>query len=490
MLNLYSLNAATNAMKLAKQAGVRIDAEAESPIGLLNRATNQTSVYDSTITDEQFFQRLPDETALPKPALGTGEESVVIDNAQGGTVLSIDDHEPTLFELRKLAVQRCNGMLDFARNVIQPFVADVIKNNEIAAVTQVQEDWAIEPVALDSSVDEPIVQGLMAAVDSKTANGVIHDPYRINVPDALEAPVTGSRSFDELVARLLSELSLTPTQAVREMLEGSFEQPASDQAPSFVKRQVLRLLLTAYYVEKPWEDSGVTAMAWKAAFGKMHYVYIGWIAMFAEQVAERIQTGRLVYRYDTGEKKVFVCQEALDEYLEGGGAVEALLGAIYMLDEGDSTVRVNKTALMEKQTQFIQAWERRSTILRMSQDTDWLSKNRQSLKTAFSVALANGDAETYGHNAQGDLYTLAEIRGAVNSAIDHLFNRTTTDIAAFVIRTACTEVFGEYDLANLMLTIHEGMIAGTQPAQSANHWIIEYVLDWLLGGVVVTVPGN
>ncbi|MCT7475853.1 hypothetical protein N5V81_12790 [Escherichia coli] len=73
----------------------------------------------------------------------------------------------------------------------------------------------------------------------------------------------------------------------------------------------------------------------------------------------------------------------MDDYLEKGGSVEALLGAIYQLDEGDTNVSTRVASLLEKQKDYIAAWECRSAIQRAKLDSNWVTRNRQSLKQAF-----------------------------------------------------------------------------------------------------------
>ena len=47
MIRLYSLNACTNALRILKQSGLRLSADVDSPISVLNKATSQQSVLDS-----------------------------------------------------------------------------------------------------------------------------------------------------------------------------------------------------------------------------------------------------------------------------------------------------------------------------------------------------------------------------------------------------------------------------------------------------------
>ena len=171
MINLYSLNAVTNAMKLAKQHQIRLEADVDSPVGLLTKATTQQSVFDTQITDEEFFQSLPDITALKTPQFGTGEAFVIADTAAGPETLNVEDHEPTLFELKRMAIQRCQGMLDFARNVIQPFVQLVIQNNQGIENQAVSEEWALVPTGMDPALNSPVVQALIDSVENPLGNG-------------------------------------------------------------------------------------------------------------------------------------------------------------------------------------------------------------------------------------------------------------------------------------------------------------------------------
>jgi len=485
VINQYSLNAATNAMLLAKQAGLNINADEGSPVSLLNKATPDASVYDSSITDEQFYQGLADATKARKPAIGTGEESVVVDTAAGAEMLRVDDHEPTLFDLKNMAVQRVNGLVDFARNVVQPFVDDVLKNMDVRPVQDTSEDWSLEPVSMEASIDDPLVNALIASVAKPTAFDFSRDVAGINIPEGVQPPESGSRALDDLVARLLNEKGWNISEALGHMVEAFNVSPASPEAPQFAKDQVLFMLLSSYYVDNPWEGSGVSVAKWENILNSIFYSTVSWTYLFAQNIVERAHSGQVVYSFSRADKKVYVCQEAFDKYCEDGGTTEALLGAIYAGDEGDTKASTLGGSIIERLPYYTQVWERRSTVSRMKEDTDWLSANRQALKSAFAVALGNADPETFGRNLSDDLFTPEEIRRGVFSSIDYRFNRDSTDITAFVINVAAAEVFGEYDVANLLTAIHEGMIKNESPAEVASEWAANFVIEWLLIGLLV-----
>jgi hypothetical protein len=488
VINQYSLNAATNAMLLAKQSNLNITADEGSPIGLLNKATPSSSVYDSTITDEVFYQNLANATKVPKATSGTGEEAVVVDTAADTIVLRVDDHEPTLFEVKNMAVQRVNGMIDFARNVVQPFVDDVIKNMSIAPVKETSEDWNLEPIGMEASIDDPLVHALIKSVATPTAHSYNRGAADIKVPEGIAPPESGSRALDDLVAKLLNEKGWNVGEALSRMVEPFNLSPAAPEAPNVAKDQVLFMLLASYYVDNPWEGSGVSATKWENVLNSIFYSTVSWTYLFAQDIVSRTDAGQVVYSFDSATKTVYVCQEAFEKFLEDGGTTEALLGAIYASDDGDPKASLLGGSIIENIDKYNQAWERRSAVSRMKEDTDWLSTNRQSLKSAFNVAIGNADAETFARNVAGDLMSTDEIRLSVNSSIDHLFNRDSTDIAAFAIRTAAADVFGEYEISSLLMSIHEGMTAGADPSQVASDWAANYVIDWLLMGVLVDKP--
>ncbi|EEJ3663169.1 hypothetical protein AA316_002798 [Salmonella enterica subsp. enterica] len=490
MINLYSLNAVTNAMKLAKQHQVRLEADVDSPVGLLTKATTQQSVFDTQITDEEFFQSLPDITALKTPQAGTGEASVIADTAAGPETLNVEDHEPTLFELKRMAIQRCQGMLDFARNVIQPFVQLVIQNNQGIENQAVSEEWALVPAGMDPALNSPVVQALIDSVENPLGNGTTHPAVKANVPSDIELPETGSKAYDDLVKELLNALGWNINEAVRNMLEGNMLSPVSDQAPHNLKRNILFMLLSGYYLEMPWKDSGLNSGQWKAQMLPLHYSYIGWVYAYTQNIVTRIKTGNIVFGYDNVEKKVYICQEVMDDYLEKGGSVEALLGAIYQLDEGDTNVSTRVASLLEKQKDYIAAWGHRSAIQRAKLDNSWVTRNRQSLKQAFNVAIDATDPELFWRGQDGQVATPEFVKKSTASFIDSFFTTDTTDITEFVIKVSATEVFGEYELSKLMLDIHRGMIANRQPDEVATDWMINYVLDWICGGVVISVPSK
>lgn len=483
MIRLYSLNACTNALRILKQSGLRLSADVDSPISVLNKATSQQSVLDSAITDEQFFQQLPNITTLSQPAHGTGEAAIIGDGAAGTNVLSVDDHEPTLFELKKMAVGRCAGLLDFARNVVQPFVQNVIQNNNAAPVEEVKEDWALVPVDTDPALNEPVVQALINRLENPAGSGYLHERIEARVPDVLDVPETGKASFDRLIGKLLTELGWSVSDAAKHMVEPLVTSPNSDQAPKEVKQNVLFMLLTAYWLDNPWANSDLNADKWRTQLQRAHYALCGWLYLYAEAIVTRVKLGNIVFSYDGQEKQVFICQEAFDDYCASNGTVEALLGAVYTLDDGDDAA-TTKDALLSNQDAFTRAWTRRSTIRRMDADTDWLHRNRESLKIAFAAAI---DVLDPGYLNAGDeaQRTPAEVKAAVNGSIDHLFGKHTVDVTEFIIQVSAGEVFGEYDAANLLTAIHHGMVKNVKPEDTANDWIINYVLDWMLQGVLI-----
>lgn len=485
MINQYSLNAATNAMLLAKQANLNISADEGSPIQLLNKATPDASIYDSSITDEQFYQNLANATKARKPAIGTGEESVVVDTAAGAEMLRVDDHEPTLFELKNMAVQRVNGMVDFGRNVIQPFIDDVMKNMDVRPVQDTSEDWSLEPISMESAIDDPLVNALINSVAKPTAFDFTREAAGINIPEGVEPPASGSRALDDLVARILNEKGWSIGEALSRMVEPFNVSPANPDAPNFAKEQVLFMVLSSYYVDNPWEGSGVSAGKWENILNSIFYSTVSWTYLFAQNIVERTQSGQVVYSFSSADKTVYVCQEAFDKYCEDGGTTEALLGAIYANDEGDMKASLLASAIIERQAYYMQVWERRSSVSRMKEDTDWLAANRQALKNAFSVAINNADPETFARNITDELFTPEEIRRGVFSSIDYRFNRDRTDVAAFVIDVVAAEVFGEYEIGKLLMAIHEGMIKNDNPSEVASEWAANYVIEWLMIGLLV-----
>lgn len=485
MINQYSLNAATNAMLLAKQANLHITADEGSPVSLLNKATPSATIYDSSITDEEFFQNLANATKARKPTMGTGEETIVVDTAAGAEMLRVDDHEPTLFELKNMAVQRVNGMVDFGRNVVQPFIDDVLKNMDVRPVQDTSEDWTLEPVSMEASIDDPLVNALINSVAKPTAFDFVREAAGIKVPEGIEPPVSGSRALDDLVARILNEKGWSIGDALSRMVEPFNVSPANPDAPNFAKDQVLFMLLSSYYVDNPWEGSGVTASKWENILNGIFYSTVSWTYLFAQNIVERAHSGQVVYSFSRADKTVYVCQEAFDKYLEDGGTTEALLGAIYANDEGDMKASLLGSSIIDRLAHYTQVWERRSSVSRMKEDTDWLSANRQALKAAFTVALNNADPETFARNAADELFTLEQIRIGVFSSIDYRFNRDCTDIAAFVIPLTAAEVFGEYEISKLLMAIHEGMIRNDNPAEVASEWAANYIIEWLMLGLLV-----
>lgn len=67
MINQYSLDAVTNAMRVLGQHRARLSPVKGSAIETLNYATNKQTVLDTDINDEQFFETFQASTCTPRP---------------------------------------------------------------------------------------------------------------------------------------------------------------------------------------------------------------------------------------------------------------------------------------------------------------------------------------------------------------------------------------------------------------------------------------
>ncbi|MGK7530214.1 hypothetical protein, partial [Salmonella enterica] len=143
-----------------------------------------------------------------------------------------------------MPIQRCQRMLDYARNVIQPFVQLVIQNNQGIENQAVSEEWALVPAGMDPALNSPVVHALIDSVENPLGNGTTHPAVKANVPADIELPETGSKAYDDLVKELLNALGWSINEAVRNMLEGNMLSPVSDQAPHNLKRNILFMLLS------------------------------------------------------------------------------------------------------------------------------------------------------------------------------------------------------------------------------------------------------
>lgn len=479
MINKYTLNAISNAMRVVKLHNVTLNVEDTSPVGLLNLAVDPQGIYNHSITDEEFYGRLEAITAAKQPEKGTGEQTVFVDSELSPVALSIDDHEVTLHDLKQMAINRCWGMLDFSRNVMQPFVQDVMKNMVISDHHGVVEDWTIVPVPLDSCLKEPIVDAIINAVKNPTGNGFTHETFAVSVPDTLAMPETGSRNYDTLLRKLVEESGLSFVGVVKDMLGESIISPAAGDAYKEVKRKVLHLLLAAHYIENPWQDSGLSSFSWESTFNKLFYTLVGWVYSYISEYAVNVEVGRIVIASSAMDKTVTVCQEAFDNFISSGGCPECLFGAIYESEEG-ATSSLLASGLLKDQVRYVEAWKRRSEITAISETTNWLVKNRDAMKKAVCVAIDNLEPGYYKNvHASAD-----KAKEQCCNHINVALNSDTDDLTRVAI--ACAGVlFKEYQCEMLTRSVHAAMLENRDPGEAAREWIIEYVLDWILGGFYV-----
>ncbi|MGL5223495.1 MAG: hypothetical protein ACRC8I_11335, partial [Plesiomonas shigelloides] len=474
-----SVNAATGVLTLLKQHGYKLVADVGSPIDILNRATNTALVYDNTITDEQFLQRLSDMSKVKRPESGTGEDSVVADTPLGTEALRIDDHEPTLFDLRRMSVQRCSGMLDFGRNVVQPFIQQVLSGMDNAQAAEVTEDWELVPVVTDPILGEPVIQALISRLERPQDHNFSYERFPAKVPSEIPAPVTGKKAYDDLVGRLLGEMAMTPSQAMSEVLFDHTTNPISELSYLEVRKYAIALLLAAFYHDNPWPDSGVSITAWRTMMLTIMNAAASWLWRFGHVQEAIVKTGTVVRYYDRTEKKVFINSGAFEKFVGMGGTPECLLGAIYQLDDGGpQTISLLADELVKNSEMHMAAWDRRSSLRRMEADTDWLRNNRNAMKVAMTEAINVIDEELLPEGKEQALR-------AACSAIDCLFTAQTSDVTEFIMQIACNSVFIEYDVYRLLEAVHRGVVNGETPEAAATDWMIDYYLDYTLAGVLI-----
>lgn len=477
MINVYSFNAITQAMDVAKANNLKVVTCQDSPVDLLNRAASGPSLLNADITDEEFIHRLPDELKIGA-ILGEGKEVAFVKDGAHSSLVPISEHEMTLKELVKMASGRIAGLLDFSRNVAQPFIRSVIEQINEPAPTEVVEEWSLVPIALDSIFDAPVVQGMLKSVPNLQVASYEYDRLDgLQVPANLPVPVTGSKAYDDLIVILLNDLKVTPAELMTQAIAGCGMNPFRPEAWRVVKERVATMLLAAYYVENPWADSGITSTKWDLYLPRVSVANIAWLMTYLNQLNDKVKAGQTVLSIDGDSMNVYVCQEVYSVYVEQGGCAEALLGAVYSQeDEDGGPVSTNAAYLLENQNQLVSAWSRRSAVSKAAQETDWVNLHRTNLKNSFYQQI--GAAE------QGHLGFPADVaRKQCSESIDKCFGRQTTDITEFAIEVAARDVFGDESVGRILKAIHRGMKDGVEPDVAARDEVVEYVLDWVLGSL-------
>lgn len=479
MINVYSFNAITQAMDLAKANNLKIVTCQDSPVDLLNRAASGPSLLNAAITDEEFIHRLPDELKIGA-VLGEAKEVAYVKDGGHASLVPISEHEMTLRELVKMATARLSGLLDFSRNVAQPFVRSVIEQINEPAVAEVQEEWSLVPVALDSIFDAPVVQGLLKSVPNLSVASYEYDALEgLKVPDNLPVPVTGSKAYDDLIVILLNDLKTTPTELMTKAIVGGGVNPYRPESWRYVKEHVATMLLAAFYVENPWEGSGVTSTKWDVYLPRVSVANIAWLMAYLNQLNEKVKAGQTVLSIDGDAMNVYVCQEVFSAYIEQGGCAEALLGAVYTQESEDAgPVSTNIAYLLEQQNELVAAWSRRSAVTKAAMDTDWVNAHRTNLKNSFYQQIGAAEAGHLG-------FAPDVARKQCSESIDKCFGRQTADITEFAIEVAARDVFGDESVGRILKAIHRGMKDGVEPDVAARDELVEYVLDWVLGSLYV-----
>lgn len=479
MISDYTFNAVTKPALLAKAKNLKLIAYAGSPVELLNKSAVSPAMYSAKLTDEEYFSQLPNDLKIGA-VLGESKEVAYIgDNGLSRTMIPLAEHEMTMNELVKMSVQRVDQLFNFSRNIVQPFIQQVIEQFQQPAEEHITEDWHLSPVAIDAALVNPVVIGLMSQSADPMRLPYEFDPAPYDkVPADLPTPKTGSQAYDSLIVQLLEANNTTARELMVACFSGEDINPYNPKAFTLVGRRLAQLLLVAYYEENPWPNSGLSSPQWSATFSLLRNTIHGWLARFVRQIDERVKLGHLVFNIDPTTRVVHICQELMDEYKNKGGSVEAVLGALYMQDDNkDASTSVS--SLLENQDLYVAAWSHRSSVKKAALDTDWLRTNKTALKNAFSTVVMAMEDGTLEAQSKNDA-----IRGCYED-IDSKFNRHVEDVTSFVIRIACNRVFKDAGAERIVMAIHSGMCKDIPADEAARDEMTEYVLDWILSGVGV-----
>lgn len=484
MINNYSLDSTVNVMRLLKTNGLRLNANPQTPVGLLNSATNTSLITQSGITDEEFFAQFAASTANPIPVTEGGGLYNPDSAAMG--ILEIDDYEATLVDLRNLMIQRTQGLSAFARGPMQSLVDRILKGFQPQEEGEVRETWNIVPIKPDPLLVNDYVTAILNTVADHSRAPVVPSPISgLRAPSGATAPKTGSASFDNLVAELMTRLGVTVKEIMEETIRGDGINPKAITAHEVVPKRVLQLLLLAYYRDKPWEDSGVNLVVWETIFNNAIYDYTAWLKRYSVSYLEDVSTGLLLWGYNTAQRTVYVLDPVLEDFFRSGGTAEAIYGLIYAREDGEINIIATVPNVLENQGRLVEIWEARSLVRRQESRDNWRDINQRALKSAVAAALEITDAEELGLNSSR---SLLNVRNEVFDAVDALFKRVGNedlDLTAEVITLAglaMNEALG----ADMLLHVHRAIREGGKPEDAALDWTAEYILSYLLDGVDVT----
>lgn len=484
MINQYSLDAVTNAMRVLTENRARLSPVHGSAIETLNYATNKLVVLDAKINDEQFYEQFQASTCAPRP-MSEGAGYVDLDGVSAG-VLNIDDHEGTLHDLLAMNVDRCDRLASFARNNMQGLVTRILKNFQPMEEKEITESWSIQPITVEPLLVDPLVTNLMDRLGDYTRFPMyIEAVDGVVVPAGLELPVTGSATYDNLVTKLLNELGISPAAALEEIFRGDSTSPLATRAFELVRRRVLQLLLVAYYVDKPWEDSGLRLVVWQTKLTEAMQQIVGWLKRYSAAVVSDASSGIIIRDYTAKERVVYILEAVLDDYVARGGAPEAIYGLIYLREDGNVSVQGTVDAVLENQPKLLEAWSQHAVVRRQENRSDWRNINSRALKDAVRTAIYS--EETLDADIMiGEGRTRDSVAKSTFERIDVFFRAVSedADLAGLVIQLVgemCQEPLG----GELLLRIHTGMRRGGNPEEIATDWMIDYLLDWALDDIDV-----
>lgn len=467
-----------------KEKNITLGAVENSPISLLNCASNTPLLGLNTISDQEFFEQFQDSVNRD---YYTGEnENITINLEDGKKVLPpCSDHEGIHNELKKVAGIAIAELMDYSRNIFRPFVLSVIDGYGEPSTSDVAEKWSIVPVTLNEYYLDPVVSALLdtyADIASMPWDGAV--PVNdIVIPDELPMPETGRSSFDKLVKNLLDSMSMSPSHAMQTLFTEELINPHAPRAWVKAPLVLAQFLLVNYYENEPWENSNVNSIAFEAAIGSYKNNLAGWLGKYLTNLGELIDSETMVIDVNEKDKEVYIIEDVYKKFIsENAGTPEVIYGALYMISSGGELKNFSRETFVERSADCIRAWEAQHAIQEESLNANWQHSARNHMKQSFSLAIDSLDEELIPDDTNKQT-----LREEASELIDKLLDRySMDDPTLLVIDIAGQTVFKHTDAGWVMREVHRLMSEGLTGGRAERQVTIRYALNWILSGVYVS----
>lgn len=436
-----------------------------------------TPLVDTFHGETGFIEAFQAALALDNP-IGA-PKAVSLDNHDESEIAFIptNDYVTTLEEASNAVAQGALLALNHAKNVASPIIDKVYQSVEeiMSESASAREDVEIFECNDAEAWGEPIIQG---AISKHTGRGTRMTAPRVPIPENIEEYLnSGSANLDAIFNKLLSDCSMSATDAVAMLLDGG--DHGAWPEPAYLNKNLvlIKYLVASLLAEKPLPNSGMGLEQWETALLGLQDTYGVLCNMIATEAAENREAKWLVLGQDYSLGRIYVDGKTYDTWLEAGGSPEILIGAY---TARTSVQGMTFEALLENAEVHKGQWSNYHALKQLKLESGRTARLREAVLSGIRHELYEMDSSLLPESTNMD-----KIEVALRKKVDQLSTYELETISTCLIGVVCDVLFphtkAKFIIERMTARKDEGYDQKTAEAIV----ISEYITWWVLSGASI-----